>query len=211
MKLRLIFLNFTFKCSFSGCCRFTFVLLLIKVIWEKHLSHHLVSDGVIMIIVTAAWETNVYFSIQWTVFFITRRVFSLYDLKRNTSRDHRTSKYSHIVTVVILWRAVLQWFYIIIIKARCAVPSSCPPPARWAGCSSPGGWWTWASPVRWPALTGPQSASRQPAWQWSGASLGGGWTGRQQSSTHTYSKVSKLHTTTPLWLLQFHMRDSQVM
>lgn len=34
MKLRLIFLNFTFKCSFSGCCRFTFVLLLIKVIWE---------------------------------------------------------------------------------------------------------------------------------------------------------------------------------
>lgn len=164
-----------------------------------------------MIIITAAWETNVYFSIQWPVFFITRRVFSLYNLKRNTSRDHRTSKYSHIVTVVILWRAVLQWFYIIIIKARCAVPSSCPPPARWAGCSSPGGWWTWASPVRWPALTGPQSASRQPAWQWSGASLGGGWTGRQQSSTHSYSQVSKLHTTTPLWLLQFHMRDSQVM
>lgn len=210
MKLRLIFLNFTFKCSFSGCCRFTFVLLLIKVIWETFVA----PSGV--------WWSDYdhryccvgdkcLFFLSVNHFFITRRVFSLYDLKRNTSRDHRTSKYSHIVTVVILWRAVLQWFYIIIIKARCAVPSSCPPPARWAGCSSPGGWWTWASPVRWPALTGPQSASRQPAWQWSGASLGGGWTGRQQSSTHTYSQVSKLHTTTPLWLLQFHMRDSQVM
>lgn len=114
-------------------------------------------------------------------------------INQNTSHGHWTSKYKHIVTVVCLWRAVLQYLYhyyntLYLLPVRLLLAGLAAPPRVDGGLEL-----LQAGGQHWPALS-PLLLSQH------GSGQGLHWVGAGRDDNKQHTLTVRYCMTTPVWL-----------